>query len=365
MRFLQLVVLCLAACTPVVSNPPPRSPTAIASATAQPSAPSPTATATVSPVAATGPQRSVVTFYRTEDVIRGAAVPSKRLDVNALLYVMTFGPDPRWAIVSNVGDRSLLRLLDLGSGNVENFALGLPSDALNMRSQVRWLSDGRLLLTGREIWVGGPRGEDLRSVFATFPFEVVPSRSGKLLAIRTLGSDAIVVLDIASGVTKTVAGPFRPCAQGGGVFISWGPDDRALAATDCSDQAQGGMQTRFVSVADGRELRTIPGVTIIAWLPDGAIIARGPLGPRVDPDFWVISVDGARRSISSVGFYSSPDGRFLLGSVIRDAPIASDPTRRAHFAQVVEVTTGRVLEVGEGMPTGWTDRGEIVLVSLF
>ena len=125
------------------------------------------------------------------------------------------------------------------------------------------------------------------------------------------------------------------------------------------------MQTRFVSAADGRELRTIAGVTILAWLPDGAIIARGPFGPRVDPDFWVISVDGARRSISSVGFYPSPDGRFLLGSVIRDAPTSSDPARREHFAQLVEVSTGRVLEVGEGRPTGWTDQGQIALITLF
>jgi hypothetical protein len=213
--------------------------------------PSATLATTASPNVPTGPQRSVVTLYRVDEVMRGSASPSKRLDVNTAIYDMGFGPDPRWAIVSNAGPRAPLRLLDLESGNVASFALALPADALHQASQVRWLPGGRLLITGREIWIGGPRGEDLRSVFAKFPFEVVPSRTGKLLAITTHDSSAIVVLDLASGNTKTLVGPFRPCAQDGGVFIVWAPDDRVLAATDCSDQAQGGMQTRFVKVTDG------------------------------------------------------------------------------------------------------------------
>jgi hypothetical protein len=202
-------------------------------------------------------------------------------------------------------------------------------------------------------------------VFTRFPFEVVPSRSGKLLAILPLGSTAIVVLDLASGNTTTMPGPFRPCVQDGGVGIVWAPDDHAIAVTDCTDEAQGGMQTRFASVADGREIRSLADLSVWGWLSSGEVIARGPFRPRADAELWVVADDGARRAIPSVGFLLSPDGRFLLGSVIRDAPTTSDPARREHFAQVVEVLTGRVLEVGEGRPTGWTDQGQIALITLF
>jgi hypothetical protein len=306
----------------------------------------------------------VVTFYRTEDVIRGSAQPAKRLDVAVPIYDLQFGPDPRWAITSNVGERAPLRLLDLETGVITSVALDLPADALHYRSVVRWLPDGRLLLSGREIWIGGPRGEDPRSVFTKFPYEVSPSPSGKLLAISALESREIVVLELATGKTTALTGPFRPCAQDGGLGIVWAPDENSVAATDCSDAAQTGMRIRIVRIADGREIRNLPELTSLAWLPSGDIIARGPINRRAFPDFWVVAADGTRRAIPSVGFYPAPDGRFLLGSVVRDAPTSADPARRAHIAQVVEVTTGRVLEVGEGMPVGWTPRGEIVLVGL-
>jgi hypothetical protein len=201
-------------------------------------------------------------------------------------------------------------------------------------------------------------------VFTKFPYEVSPSPSGKLLAISALESREIVVLELATGKTTALTGPFRPCAQDGGLGIVWAPDENSVAATDCSDAAQTGMRIRIVRIADGREIRNLPELTSLAWLPSGDIIARGPINRRAFPDFWVVAADGTRRAIPSVGFYPAPDGRFLLGSVVRDAPTSADPARRAHIAQVVEVTTGRVLEVGEGMPVGWTPRGEIVLVGL-
>lgn len=340
-------------------------PSGSASEVAPPTVPPTTTAAATQPNVPTGPQRSVVTFYRTDDVIRGQSQPFKRLEVNVPLYGMVFGPDPRWAIVSVAGERAPLRVLDVDSGMITSFALGLPADALHQRSLVLWLPDGRLLLTGREIWVGGPRGEDLRSVFARFPFEVAPSPSGKLLAIVTLGSSAIIVLDLASGETTTLTGPFRPCAQDGGVGIVWAPDETAVAATDCSDQPQGGTQTRVVRVAEGREIRTLAELRIVAWLRSGDIIASGHFRPRAEPELWVVGISGSRRSLSPVGLYLSPDERFLLGDVIRDAPTSADPARRAHFVQLVEVTTGRLFEVGEGMPAGWTARGDILLVSLF
>ena len=364
MRLLQVIALCFAACAPVVTSPSAATQSAIASATAT-NAPSATLVATASPDVPTGPRRSVVTLYRVDDVIRGSASPSKRLDVDAPIYGMGFGPDPRWAIISNVGVRTPLRLLDLESGNVASFALALPTDALHQASQVRWLPDGRLLVTGREIWIGGPRGENLRSVFATFPFGVAPSPSGTLLAITTHDSSAIVVLDLVSGATKTLDGPFRPCVQDGYVAIAWAPDDRALAATDCSDQAQGGMQTRFVTVADGREIRRLTDLSVGAWLSNGDVIAWGSLRPRAERELWIIGPSGTRRSLPSFGFYLSPDGRYLLGSGVRDAPTPANATRREHFAQLVEVSTGRVFDVGEGMPAGWTDRGDIALITLF
>lgn len=360
-----MLALCLVTCAPTVSAS--TSPTASAMSP-KPEARTPvqsSASPNASQAAPSAPQRSVVTFYRLEDVVRGSAHPSTRLDVAAPIYDLRFGPDPRWGITSNVGERAPLRLLDLETGTVSRLPLSLPTDALHHQSLVLWLPDGRLLLTGREIWVGGPRGEDPRSVFARFPFQVTPSPSGRLLAIVPLGSSEIVVLDLSSGKTTTLKGPFRQCVQDGGIPISWAPDERAIAGTDCSDQAQGGMQTRFVRLADGREIRTLPELTILAWLPSGDIIARAPLDRRAAPDLFVVDAEGARRAIPGLGFYVSPDGRFLLGSGVRDAPAASDPARRAHFAQLVEVATGRVLDVGEGMPVGWTSRGEIALISLF
>jgi hypothetical protein len=363
MRFVRLMALCLAACAPVVSSPSPTSsPIALATAT---NAPSATPAATASPNVPSAPQRSVVTLYQIDDVMRGSAQPPKRLAVDAPVYDMQFGPDPRWAIVSNVGVRDPLRLMDLETGVIASIALGLAPDALHQASTIRWLPDGRLLVTGGEIWIGGPRGENLTSVFATFPFGVVPSRSGTLLAITTHDSGAIIVLDLVSGATKTLNGPFRPCVQDGYVAIAWAPDDRALAATDCSDQAQGGMQTRFVTVADGHEIRSLAELSVGAWLPTGDVIARGPFRARAEPELWVIGPGGTRRSLPTFGFYLSPDGRYLLGSGIRNAPTPADPTRREHFAQLVEISTGRVLDVGEGMPAGWTGRGEIALVTLF
>jgi hypothetical protein len=89
---LLLLALCLASCTPVASSPtpPPSAESTVQTRTLLPPAP------TSSPALPTGPQRSVVTFYRTEDVIRGSAQPAKRLDVAVPIYDLQFGPDPRW-----------------------------------------------------------------------------------------------------------------------------------------------------------------------------------------------------------------------------------------------------------------------------
>src|SRR5712691_5209879 len=204
MRLVQLAALSLAACTSVVSSPASPTPSAIASATRTSASTSTSTAATSSPNLPTMPQRSVVTFYRPDDVSHGAAPPSKRLDVSVPVYGMQFGPDPRWAILFNFGEPAPLRLLDLETGGITSVALTLSPDDLHQASTIRWLPDGRLLVTGREIWIGGPRGEGLRSVFARVPFEVAPSRSGKKLAITTHDSSAIVVLDLASGSTVTL-----------------------------------------------------------------------------------------------------------------------------------------------------------------
>jgi hypothetical protein len=259
-----------------------------------------------------------------------------------------------------------IRIFDIPTGAVS--AVSLPVNATHQYSFVGWLANGALLITGREVWLAGPRGERLHSVLQLFTHVASPSPSGRYVALWSPFTDTIVVLETATSTTRTIAGPFRRCVQDGGINLVWSPDETRIAVTDCELEDFTGPRTRMMNVASGRPTGVLVDAFVTAWLPSGDLIvqpvARTSKQPSDPPRLRVVAPDGTLRRELPVSFGTlSPNGRYLAYEIVRPAPTAADPLRRENVVGIVDLGNDRLYEIGGALTFGaWSTRGELLIL---
>lgn len=239
-------------------------------------------------------------------------------------------------------------LVDLATGD----ETPLPTSGENWFSFGGWLPDGRLMLVGRSLWLGGPAGEELRPVAEdTSAWTVEPSPDGRYVALwAPSASGAVSVVDLETGAVTTVEGPFRRGCQDCGLTLAWSPDGGLLAGTDHDhDAGPAPPRIRIVNPFTDEQIRTIEGLELSSWLPDGSLLAREKLSEVM------LRVDGEGNVAATYAGFAipSPDGRFLL----RVHPDGPD-----EVATLVELETG--LEASSRLPAypRWTPDSHLLVV---
>lgn len=174
------------------------------------------------------------------------------------------------------------------------------------------LTDGRLLLVGKQVWIGDPAVEQYTAVAEVrLTWLVEPSPSGRYLALWGPNQQGnYTLVDLETNEVQTRTGPFRRCAQDGGVMLAWSPDERYLAGTDCDNDATGeGARTRIIDPFSGEAIRTLEGKPLVAWLPDGRLLTQAGF-----PSASLLVLDPEGALLEEMDGYArpSPDGRFLL-----------------------------------------------------
>ncbi|HUQ17055.1 MAG TPA: hypothetical protein VM070_04645 [Candidatus Saccharimonadales bacterium] len=227
-----------------------------------------------------------------------------------------------------------------------------------------WLPDGRFLAVGSsETFIGDERGLQLRPLPALLGQSGVVSPSGRLLALWSYAKGAAAIVDLDAGTSLPLGGEFPRCSVGGGVGLTWAPDSRTIAISDCAADMAGASRTRFFDASSGQLLRTAEGISVIAWFGDGRMLltrwSPTETDPRRLPESPAEIVDARGTILGRIGIRGalgiSPDGRWLLDT-------GEDPQHPR--LRVVEIATGRaqLLPVTETTAT-WTPSGMIAVAA--
>jgi hypothetical protein len=292
----------------------------------------------------------------------------RRIEIPGDVYHVRTGPDEGLLLLNPffTGFEGGVRVLETSTGRLST--VPLPANATHQYSYVGWLADGRLLITGREVSLAGPRGEGLRSVLPLFTHVAAPSRTGRYVALWSPFADTIVILETATSATRTVAGPFRRCAQDAAINIAWSLDETKIAASDCDFEDFTAARTRVIDVASGRPTAVFAEAFVTAWLPSGDLIVqpvtRPSKQPANPPQLRVVAPDGTLRRELPVSFGTlSPNGRYLAYEYVRAAPTATDPLRRENVVGMVDLGNDRVYELGGALTfAAWSARGELLVL---
>ena len=190
-----------------------------------------------------------------------------------------------------------------------------------------WLPDGRLLMVGRNVWVGNGDGSAMRNIADAvgaaggLPWTAVVSAAGDRVAIWAYNADGhVAVVDLKDGTVTRVAGPFRRYAADGTVSLAWSRDGTMLAGID-SDGETGAAKARvrIVDLASGKTVRTIEGGAIrVSSFTNGELVVTrdsGEQGAGARLLGIVMGFDGVEhRRYQGCGWTMSPDARYVLQS---------------------------------------------------
>lgn len=188
-----------------------------------------------------------------------------------------------------------------------------------------WIPDGRLLIVGRNVWIGDPDGASMRKVAdaasaaGNLPWTAAPSPTGERVAIWGYSADGhIAIVDLRDGTVARVVGPFRRSAADGSVSLAWSRDGAVLAGTD-SDSETGPAKTRvrIVDPATDRTVRTIEGgIFYVSSFPTGELMVvrdAGEQGAGARNLGLVMGFDGTEhRRYLGCSWVMSPDARLIL-----------------------------------------------------
>jgi len=188
-----------------------------------------------------------------------------------------------------------------------------------------WMADGRLVIVGRSVWVGDANANDMKRIAAPlaavggYVWVALPDPSEKRIALWGYNTDGhIAIVDLTTGATQRVTGPFRRCVADGAVSFAWSGDSRYVAGTDCdSEEGPDKARVRIVELASDRTVRTIEGGSYgITGLPNGNFVLvreSGEIGAGARLLGLVLDFDGQERGrYLGGGWQMSFDRRYLL-----------------------------------------------------
>jgi hypothetical protein len=308
--------------------------------------------------------RSVVNLYRPEDLATGnlRAAASYTFDFAADTGLVRVDATRDTALVSIVTP-SHLSFVDLATGARTALPLELNRIGTN-GAYMHWLADGRFLTLGsHETVISGSRGDGMRWLPTIAPGQVGwVSPDERSVALQSYPTDAVAIQDLETGAIRDVTGGYKRCSAYASAVVSWSPDARTIAIGSCALDMEGPGRTAFIDVASLGTVRTLDDWSVIAWLPDGTMLARAwpedgeNYMRQPDPRIAVLDAGGRviRRIESRMPYGLSPDGRWLADGGVDP----QDPHLR-----LIDVKTGRAYpaDVGGGYPS-WTPDGLLAVL---
>lgn len=274
-----------------------------------------TRTVVSSPRSVYRPPLTHVELYRVSDLLAGTGTPAYRHRVPWATSAVKMAPDGKTAFYY-ANDPFMPgvapTLVDLTTG--KETRLPVPVDTYSLGG---WLPDGRLFLVGGGVFVGDGAGRELKVISKEASGWVSTlSPTGSHLAVWRHGADGrITLVDMQSGESRQVEGPFRRGVQDGAVNLGWSPDGKLLAGSDHdADTGVGGRgaRIRIIDPFSARQERTIEGLTFSKWLPSGEMLAWKP-GDLGGSYFSLqLNPDGSASGVAAPHGYPSPDGRFWI-----------------------------------------------------
>ncbi len=240
---------------------------------------------------------------------------------------LTVSPDGRRAITFDAigppSDGAALAMIELATRKITPLAQPPQSDGPFAFAD--WLPDGRLLIVGRNVWIGDGEGTSMRKVadavaaVGNLPWTAAPSPNGERVAVWAYKTDGhVAIVDLRDGTVTKVTGPFRRSGADGRVSLVWSRDGALLAGTD-NDAETGPAATRvrIVDLASDRTVRTIEGGVIqVSVFPTGELMVMRDVGEQGAGGRLLgqlVGFDGAEhRRYMGCGWTMSPDMRFIL-----------------------------------------------------
>jgi hypothetical protein len=204
-----------------------------------------------------------------------------------------------------------------------------------------WIGNDRIVLVGDRVWVTPADGSaarvvaDLSALGA--PNAVAVSPSGASIAVGS--RDKLVVVNVATGLIRALAGHQDECSQTGPLSrLAWSQDERRIAVVECAASAPAQVRTRIVDVAGDRTVAVVDGgMSGIRPLLTGDVAVQRESSEQGEGARWlwvVFSFDGGEKARYLARVPSiSPDGRYLLdftccageGFTLRDLRAAGQP----------------------------------------
>lgn len=308
---------------------------------------------------------TTLSLYRPVDIVAGStrAAETYRFAFAADPGLIRLDPDRRVALVS-VAAPPHLSFVELATGKRTALPADLNKIGVN-GAYMHWLADGRFLTLGtHETVVAGPLGDDGRRLPTLTPGQsgsVAPNE--RSIALESYSTDDAAIQDLETGDLRSLGGGYTRCSAYSSAAMSWSPDSRTVAIGYCAQDMAGPGRTVFIDAGNARRVRTLEGWSVVAWLPNGTMLARSWSDlsenyARVpDSNLALLDPEGrlVRRIESPMPFGLSPDGRWLLDSGLD----AQNPTIR-----LVEIATGRNFPLGiAGAFPSWTADGLIAVIA--
>jgi hypothetical protein len=240
---------------------------------------------------------------------------------------LTVSPDGRRAIEFEwvaVPGQAAPAMIDLATR--ASSPLAQPTAADGPFAFADWLPDGRLMIIGRDLWIGSGDGSGMRKVadaasaVGGTPRAAVPNTTGDRVVISAANADGhAAVIDLRDGTVARITGPFRAIDAHSGVSFAWSSDGRLLAGLDSDGGGVGfaGVRARIVDVTIDKTVRTIEGgVIAVNAFPTGELVVTresGEQGAGARALGLVMGFDGVEhRGYLGCAWSMSPDARFIV-----------------------------------------------------
>lgn len=303
------------------------------------------------------PASRVVSLYAVAGLLAGAQTPTPAAAVRVSAPgSLKVAPDGRHAVASPYTGGGPPVVVDLATR--VSTPLTAPAGTDGPFVFADWLPDGRLLVVGRSVWLGDATSASLKKVadaetaLGVMPSTAVPSPNGDRVALAGYLADGhVVVLDLRTGSTIRVSGPFRRYRPETAVFLAWSKDGSLLAGTD-SDSENGTATTRvrIVDVATDRTARTIEGnLESMSSFPSGELLLVRDSGRIREYIGIVMGFDGVEhhRYVGGGAWWMSPDAKYLM---------QQEPNGGAGYPALtlIDLASGRSMAVAVYAPfVGW------------